>query len=174
MRAVLIGIGKYDYFVVIEISNVEIRAYARTERAYYGTDFFVFKHFFYAFFLGIERFAAERQYRLMLTVSALFRAAARGIALDDKYFVEFCFTRSTVGKFADKFCGLCQPDFAVALLRAAKERGLATAMESTGFAEFSVISRYLPYLDTYLMDIKHIDSKKHEEFTTRPCGTDYL
>lgn len=65
---------------------------------------------------------------------------------------------------------LCQPDFAVGLLRAAKERGLTTAMESTGFADFSIISRYLPYLDTYLMDIKHTDSKKHEEFTTRPNG----
>ncbi len=63
---------------------------------------------------------------------------------------------------------LMQPDFAVALLKAAKDRGISTAMESTGYADFSIISRYLPYLDTYLMDIKHINCKKHEEFTTRP------
>lgn len=62
---------------------------------------------------------------------------------------------------------LTQPDFAVALLKAAKERGINTAMESTGFADFSVISRYLPYLDLYLMDIKHINSAKHKEFTSQ-------
>lgn len=63
---------------------------------------------------------------------------------------------------------LTQPDFAVALLKTAKERGINTAMESTGFADFSVISRYLPYLDLYLMDIKHINGQKHKEFTSQP------
>lgn len=63
---------------------------------------------------------------------------------------------------------LAQPQFAVALLRAAKERGINTAIESTGFADFSVISEYLPYVDLYLMDIKHIDSAKHKEFTGQP------
>jgi len=62
---------------------------------------------------------------------------------------------------------LCQPDFAVALLRACKENGLDTAMESMGCAQHSVIERYLPYLDHYLMDIKHMDSAKHKEFTGR-------
>lgn len=63
---------------------------------------------------------------------------------------------------------LTQPDFAVALLKTAKERGINTAMESTGFADFSVISRYLPYLDLYLMDIKHMNSAKHKEFISQP------
>lgn len=63
---------------------------------------------------------------------------------------------------------LTQPDFAVALLKTAKERGINTALESTGFADFSVISRYLPYLDLYLMDIKHMNSAKHKEFTSQP------
>lgn len=63
---------------------------------------------------------------------------------------------------------LTQPDFAVALLKTAKERGINTAMESTGFADFAVISRYLPYLDLYLMDIKHMNSAKHKEFTSQP------
>lgn len=63
---------------------------------------------------------------------------------------------------------LTQPDFAVALLKVAKERGINTAIESTGFADFSVISRYLPYLDLYLMDIKHMNSAKHKEFTSQP------
>ncbi len=63
---------------------------------------------------------------------------------------------------------LAQPVFAPALLRAAKENGINTAMESTGFAEYTDIQKYLPYLDTYLMDIKHMNSEKHKEFTTRP------
>lgn len=63
---------------------------------------------------------------------------------------------------------LWQPDFAVALLTACKENGISTAIETTGFAESAVIERYLPQLDLVLMDIKHMDSRKHEEFTTRP------
>lgn len=63
---------------------------------------------------------------------------------------------------------LLQPDFAVALLKACKENGINTAMESTGYADPAVIERYLPYLDCYLMDIKHTNSRKHEEFTTKP------
>ena len=63
---------------------------------------------------------------------------------------------------------LAQPEFAPALLRAAKENGINTAMESTGFADYEVIQKYLPYLDVYLMDIKHMNSEKHKAFTKRP------
>lgn len=62
---------------------------------------------------------------------------------------------------------LAQIDFTVALLRAAKERGINTAIESTAFADYSKIERVLPYLDVYLMDIKHMNSAKHQEFTTQ-------
>lgn len=60
---------------------------------------------------------------------------------------------------------LCQPDFAAALLRAAKESGITTAIESAATLPYDNIEKLLPYLDTYLMDIKHIDAKKHQEFT---------
>lgn len=63
---------------------------------------------------------------------------------------------------------LCQPEFAVALLKACKEYGIHTAMESTGMADFNIINKYLPYLDLYLMDIKHMNSDKHEEYTSKP------
>ncbi len=62
---------------------------------------------------------------------------------------------------------LCQPDFAQALLMAAKSIGINTAMESMGCAPYEVIERILPYLDTYLMDIKHTNIAKHKEFTGR-------
>ncbi len=60
---------------------------------------------------------------------------------------------------------LAQPEFARDLLRALKENGLHTAIESTGYAEFDVIAQLLPYLDLYLMDIKHMDSAKHKAYT---------
>lgn len=60
---------------------------------------------------------------------------------------------------------LAQHDFARDLLRACQENGLHTAIESTGFAEFEKIEQLLPYLDLYLMDIKHMDSAKHKEYT---------
>lgn len=63
---------------------------------------------------------------------------------------------------------LCQSDFAYALLRAAKEASINTAVETTGFASFEKIEPMLPFIDTILMDLKHMDSAKHKEFTTQP------
>ncbi|MCQ2449158.1 MAG: glycyl-radical enzyme activating protein [Clostridia bacterium] len=65
---------------------------------------------------------------------------------------------------------LCQPEFAEALLHAAKEYGYSTAIESTACAPIDTIRKLLPYLDTYLMDIKHVDPEKHKAFTTRDNG----
>ena len=62
---------------------------------------------------------------------------------------------------------LCQPKFARDLLRAAKESGITTAMESMGCAPYSTIEEILPYLDQYLLDIKHMNPEKHKEFTGR-------
>ena len=43
---------------------------------------------------------------------------------------------------------LCQPEFTKALLRAAKERGISTAIESMACAKWETIESILPYLDT--------------------------
>ena len=63
---------------------------------------------------------------------------------------------------------LMQPDFSAALLRAAHDMGITTAIESTGFAPYESIKKLLPYLDYFLMDIKHMNSAKHKEFTGQP------
>ena len=63
---------------------------------------------------------------------------------------------------------LCQADFSAALLQAAKDYGLNTAIESTACMSFDKIEKLLPYLDLYLMDIKHMDSEKHKKFTGQP------
>ncbi len=60
---------------------------------------------------------------------------------------------------------LCQPDFALALLRESKYRGITTAVESMGCAEWGTIEKMLPYIDQYLLDVKHTDAQKHREFT---------
>ena len=60
---------------------------------------------------------------------------------------------------------LFQPEFALDLLQACKANGLNTAVESTAFAPFETIKRLLPYIDTFLMDIKHVDGEKHKRFT---------
>ncbi|HIT89029.1 MAG TPA: glycyl-radical enzyme activating protein [Candidatus Merdenecus merdavium] len=63
---------------------------------------------------------------------------------------------------------LCQPEFTKALFMGAKEYGFHTALESTAYSSYEVIEGILPYLDQYLMDIKHMDSSKHKEFTGVP------
>lgn len=60
---------------------------------------------------------------------------------------------------------LCQPEFARDLLRAAKVAGINTAMESMACASYEVIESILPYLDHYLLDIKHTNPAKHKKFT---------
>ena len=62
---------------------------------------------------------------------------------------------------------LWQPDFSEALLQVCKERGISTAIETTGYAEMDIIRRIIKNTDTVLMDIKHTDPQKHKEFTTR-------
>jgi len=62
---------------------------------------------------------------------------------------------------------LCQPDFTKACFKEARHRGINTALESMGCASFETIEGILPYLNTYLMDIKHTNPEKHKEFTGR-------
>lgn len=60
---------------------------------------------------------------------------------------------------------LMHPDFTEALLRAAKENGLHTAVESCSFASRGVIDRVFKYVDLGLLDIKHMDPDRHKELT---------
>ena len=66
---------------------------------------------------------------------------------------------------------LCQAEFAAELLRECKAAGLNTAIESAASLPFEKIELLLPYLDTYLMDIKHMDSQKHKEYTGKGNAT---
>lgn len=61
---------------------------------------------------------------------------------------------------------LCQQEFVTALLSEAKAHGINTAVETTACLPFYMIEPQLKLLDTVLMDIKHTNSEKHEQFTT--------
>lgn len=61
---------------------------------------------------------------------------------------------------------LCQTEFVHALLTVAKEHGIDTAVETTACLPYYMIEPHLPLLNTVLLDIKHMNSEKHEAFTT--------
>ena len=60
---------------------------------------------------------------------------------------------------------MLQFEFTLELLKAAKESGLHTAMETCGFAKPEQYREIAPYVDLFLYDYKETDSKKHKEFT---------
>ena len=63
---------------------------------------------------------------------------------------------------------LMHPDFTEALLYAAKQAGVHTAVESCSFASRAVVDQVFANVDLALLDIKHMDSQKHQEFTGVP------
>jgi len=54
-----------------------------------------------------------------------------------------------------------QPEFALALLTAARRRGIHTAIETCGHARPEVFSRLLAAVDSVLIDVKHLDPGIH-------------
>lgn len=60
---------------------------------------------------------------------------------------------------------LSQPQFTRELLRACKEKGWHTAMETTGMASKEAIDSVIPFVDLALTDIKAIDPAVHHEMT---------
>lgn len=57
---------------------------------------------------------------------------------------------------------LSQSEFTLALLRALKEQGVHTALDTTGFARWDVIEKALPYTDLFLLDLKSMDGDAHK------------
>lgn len=80
----------------------------------------------------------------------------------------FYYRRSGGGVTLSGGEALLQPHFAVPLLMACHASGINTAIETTGIAKWEVIEEFLPHLDYVLMDIKHMNSVKHKEFTHQP------
>lgn len=60
---------------------------------------------------------------------------------------------------------LMQPEAAANLLMTCKQRGINTAIETSGYATLETIMKVAEYTDLFLFDVKQMDSSKHYEFT---------
>ena len=60
---------------------------------------------------------------------------------------------------------LCQSEFAAEILSLCKENGINTAVETTLNAPYEKIEALMPLVDLWLVDLKHMDEKKHKEYT---------
>jgi pyruvate formate lyase activating enzyme len=60
---------------------------------------------------------------------------------------------------------LAQPEFTLEILKAAKDRGIHTCIETSGHAAKAIFTRILPYVDLFLFDYKATGSEKHKELT---------
>ncbi len=60
---------------------------------------------------------------------------------------------------------MAQPDFAYDLLKAAKEEGLHTCIETTGFTSKETFCKVIEKVDYILMDMKHANPVKHKTGT---------
>ncbi len=60
---------------------------------------------------------------------------------------------------------LQQLEFAVALLKSARERGIHTDVETSGYAPWPAFMEMAPYVDQFLFDIKLIDGRSHKCLT---------
>ena len=59
----------------------------------------------------------------------------------------------------------CQPEFTYQLLKAAKDAGIQTAIETNMLADWPVYENILPFLDLVMLDIKHADDAEHKKWT---------
>jgi len=60
---------------------------------------------------------------------------------------------------------LLQPDFCLALLKAARAEGIHTALDTAGHVDFALFERVLPWVDLLLFDCKCMDSAMHMQAT---------
>jgi pyruvate formate lyase activating enzyme len=60
---------------------------------------------------------------------------------------------------------LYQPEFTIALLKQCQDKGIHTCIETSGYAEASVLEAVLPYTSLVLFDLKHMDPVIHQKLT---------
>lgn len=63
---------------------------------------------------------------------------------------------------------LSHHDFSAALFEMCKEHGLHTAIETCSFASRQVVDQVFAHVDLALLDLKHMDSDLHKEYTGVP------
>jgi len=60
---------------------------------------------------------------------------------------------------------LLQSDFLLASLRACKQKGIHTAVDTCGFASWATLDSVRSYVDLFLYDLRLMDDRKHTELT---------
>ena len=60
---------------------------------------------------------------------------------------------------------LLQPEFAAAILRECKQKGLHTAVDTSGWVDLPSLEKVLPFADLLLLDVKALDSSEYEWLT---------
>ena len=60
---------------------------------------------------------------------------------------------------------LSQPEFLSECLALCKERGIHTAVDTSGFAPPAVVKKIAPLAGLFLYDLKHPDPRKHKHYT---------
>jgi pyruvate formate lyase activating enzyme len=63
---------------------------------------------------------------------------------------------------------LMQIDFLEGILTACNKKGIHTTLDTTLFSTWGNLLRIAPFVDLFLIDLKHMDSKKHKELTGVP------
>ena len=58
-----------------------------------------------------------------------------------------------------------QPAFLLDMLRECKKETIHTAVDTSGFVRWQVLRKIADYVDLFLYDIKHMNSRKHIEYT---------
>jgi len=60
---------------------------------------------------------------------------------------------------------LYQFSFSLALLKKAKDAGIHTCLETSGFAKKNILEQLVPHVDLFLHDFKHHDPEMHRKYT---------
>jgi pyruvate formate lyase activating enzyme len=58
-----------------------------------------------------------------------------------------------------------QPNFLVKMLKLCKDRGISTAVDTSGYTSWKNIEESLDFVDFFLYDLKDYDNKRHLRFT---------
>jgi pyruvate formate lyase activating enzyme len=61
-----------------------------------------------------------------------------------------------------------QKESTVALLKACKEKGVHTVVETCGYADADALCAAIPFVDLFLWDIKDTDDERHKKYTGVP------
>ena len=60
---------------------------------------------------------------------------------------------------------LHQPEFAIEILKLCHKNGISTVLDTSGFADSEVVKEVIKFVDMVLLDIKHMNSKRHKFWT---------